>query len=301
MQEIGAGQHRLDAPIGIEMTGVDLSRPLKDAVFKSMLDALNRHAVLLIRDQHLDPAGLAAVARRFGPLQRFTMLQPKSQEHAERYLCPEEPDISLIGNLQVNGKRVAIFTSGAPDWHIDYMYRPRPNRCTVLYAVETPPDGADTLFSGLEAAYDALDEGLKREIQNLRGIYSVERLDAFFRLSEPTRPPLKTETIAANPPASHPLVRVHPATGRKGLFLVPNALSHIDGMSRETSLALAERLFEHAIRPAFHYRHIWRNGDFLIWDNLTTLHSATLFDGERHRRLLYRAMIASLPEAAPPP
>ncbi len=164
----------------------------------------------------------------------------------------------------------------------------------------TPPEGADTLFSSLEAAYDAFDEGLKREIDDLQGIYSVERLDAFFRISEPTRPPLMAETIAAHPPASHPLMRVHPATGRKGLFLAPNALSHIEGMSREESLALVERLFEHAIRPEFHYRHIWRNGDFLIWDNLTTLHSATRFDAERHRRLLYRAMIASLPEAAPP-
>ena len=301
MQEIGAGRHRLDAAIGVEMTGVDLSRPLGDADFRAMNDALNRHAVLLLRDQQLDPRSLAAVARRFGPLERFKMLQPKSQAHAERYLCPEEPDISLIGNLQVNGKRVSIFTNGAPDWHIDYMYRPSPNRCTLLYAVETPPEGADTLFSSLEAAYDALDEGLKREIEDLQGIYSVERLDEFFRLSEPTRPLLKAETIAANPPASHPLVRVHPATGRKGLFLVPNALSHIDGMSREESLALAERLFEHAIRPEFHYRHIWRNGDFLIWDNLTTLHSATVFDGERHRRLLYRAMIGASPESAPPP
>ena len=301
MQEVGAGRHRLDAAIGVEMTGVDLSRPLGDAVFRAMNDALNRHAVLLLRDQQLDPRSLAAVARRFGPLERFKMLQPKSQEHAERYLCPEEPDISLIGNLQVNGKRVSIFTNGAPDWHIDYMYRPSPNRCTLLYAVETPPEGADTLFSSLEAAYDALDEGLKREIEDLHDIYSVERLDAFFRLSEPTRPPLKAETIAAHPPASHPIVRTHPVTGRKGLFLVPNALSHIDGMSREESLALAEQLFEHAIRPEFHYRHIWRNGDFLIWDNLTTLHSATVFDGERHRRLLYRAMIGASPESAPPP
>jgi taurine dioxygenase len=167
--------------------------------------------------------------------------------------------------------------------------------------VETPPEGADTLFSSLEAAYDALDEGLKREIEDLQGVYSVEHLDAFFRTSEPTRPLLMAETIAANPPAFHPVVRVHPATGRKGLFLAPNALSHFDGMSREESLALAERLFEHAIRPAFHYRHIWRDGDFLVWDNLTTLHSAMLFDAERYRRLLYRAMIASFPEAAPPP
>jgi len=301
MREIGAGRHRLDAAIGVEITGVDLSRPLGDADFRAMNDALNRHAVLLLRDQQLDPRSLAAVARRFGPLERFKMLQPKSQAHAERYLCLEEPDISLIGNLQVNGKRVSIFTNGAPDWHIDYMYRPSPNRCTLLYAVETPPEGADTLFSSLEAAYDALDEGLKREIEDLQGIDSVERLDEFFRISEPTRPLLMAETIAANPPASHPLVRVHPATGRKGLFLAPNALSHIDGMSREESLALAERLFEHAIRPEFHYRHIWRNGDFLMWDNLTTLHSVTLFDGERHRRLLYRAMIGASPENAPPP
>jgi len=301
MQDTGAVRHRLDAAIGVEVTGVDLSRPLGDADLRTMTDALNRHAVLLLRDQQLDPKSLAAVARRFGPLERFKMLQPKSQEHAERYLCPEEPDISLIGNLRANGKRIAIFTNGAPDWHIDYMYRPRPNRCTLLYAVETPPVGADTLFSSLEAAYDALDEALKREIDDLQGIYSVERLDEFFRLSEPERPLLRADTIAANPPAIHPLVRRHPATGRKGLFLAPNALSHFDGMSREESLALAERLFEHAIRPAFHYRHVWRNGDFLLWDNLTTLHSATLFDGERHRRLLYRAMIGASPESAPPP
>jgi len=301
MQEIGAGRHRLDAAIGVEMNGVDLSRPLEGAALQAMNDALNHHAVLLLRDQQLDPRGLAAVARRFGPLERFKMLQPKSQAHAERYLYPEEPDISLIGNLRVNGKRVAILTNDAPDWHIDYMYRPSPNRYTALYAVETPPEGADTLFSSLEAAYDALDEGMKRDIDQLQGIYSVEHLDEFFRSSEPTRPPLMAETIAANPPASHPLVRVHPATGRKGLFLAPNALSHIEGMSRADSLALAERLFAHAIRPEFHYRHVWRNGDFLIWDNLTTLHSATVFDAERHRRLLYRAMIGAAPDDAPPP
>src|SRR5258708_36691763 len=136
MQEPGPSEHRLDGAIGVEMTGVDLSRPIENESLRAMIDALNRHAVLLIRGQHLDPRGLAAVARRFGPLQRFKMLQPKSKEHAERYLHPEEPDISLIGNLQMNGKRVAIFTNGAPDWHIDYMYRPRPNRCTLLHAVE---------------------------------------------------------------------------------------------------------------------------------------------------------------------
>jgi taurine dioxygenase len=301
MQELGAGRHRLEHAVGVEITGVDLSRPIDDVTFEAMLEAFNSHSVLLIRNQHLDPSGLASVARRFGPLERLRLLQPKSKEHSERYLCPEEPDISLIGNLEVDGKPIAAFTNGAPDWHIDNVYKPNPNQSTVLYAVETPPEGADTLFSGLQAAYDALDDGLKSEIEHLRCIYCVQRLDAFFRATQPARPRLTAATIAANPAMSHPLVRVHPATGRKGLFLAPQAMSHIEGMSREDSLALAQRLFEHAIRPEFQYRHKWRNGDFLIWDNLSTLHSATLFDAERHRRLLYRAMIGAPPESAPPP
>ena len=108
-----------------------------------------------------------------------------------------------------------------------------------------------------------------------------------------TRPPLSSRTIAEFPPASHPLVRVHPVTQRKSLCIAPDIMSHIEGMTRERSLELVRPLAEHAMRPEFLYRHRWRNGDFLMWDNRCTMHTATVFDAQRYQRLLYRAIIAA--------
>ncbi|MGI9415289.1 MAG: TauD/TfdA dioxygenase family protein [Hyphomicrobiales bacterium] len=283
---------RLDAAFGAEITGIDLSRPLDAATVADIQDAFDRHCLLLFRNQQLDPAAFARFARHFGPLLRFRLLQPRPGKHAEHYSCPEEPDVTVIGTVERNGWPAPMFTNSVGDWHIDEMYKPRPNRATALYAVETPGRGDDTVFAGMHAAYDALDDDTKARIEPLAGVYSVERLDAMFRASDPARPPLTERTLSANPPVRHPLVRSHPATGRNGLFIAREPLSHVEGVAPEASSALVHALAAHAVRPQFQYRHTWHAGDVLIWDNHFTMHRATAFDPGCCERLLLRTMIA---------
>ena len=197
-----------------------------------------------------------------------------------------------IGNLEVNGKARAMYTNASSDWHIDDLYKANPNEATALFAVRTPSSGGDTLFTGLRAAYEALDDAIKEKIKHLRCFYSMQRLDAQFRRRDVNRTPLTEVTIAANPPVSHPLVRVHPVTGKKGLLFSPEAMTRIEGMPEEASQGLAKTLADHALSRRFQYRHKWTDGDFLIWDNLSTMHRATEFDAENELRLLYRAIIS---------
>ena len=256
---------------------------LTDEAFGQIRNAFHKHSVLLIRDQSLTPTTFARFARRFGPLQISAN---------QRYCCPEEPDIMLIGNLRVNGELKSMFVNAAEDWHIDQIQTTRPNIATCLYAVETPPLGADTLLAGMSAAYEALDAGTRETIEDLEAVYSVECLDAVLRVQDPSRPPLSAQTLAEFPPATHPLVRVHSQTGRKSLCIAPDIMSHVIGMTREDSLELVRPLATHAISTEFIYRHHWRNGDVVIWDNRCTMHTATVFDAERYQRLLYRAIIS---------
>ena len=273
---------RLDEVVGVEITGVDLSQSISNTAFNQILDAFNRHSVLVIRDQHLDAPAFATFARRFGPLQISAN---------QRYCCADEPEIMLIGNLRVDGELKSMFVNAAEDWHIDQIQTARPNIATCLYAIETPPQGGDTMFAGMHAAYEALDEATKASIEDLNAIYSIECLDAVLRAQDPSRPPLSARQLADFPPATHPLVRRHPVTGRKSLCIAPDIMSHIEGMTREASQDLVRPLAEHAITPEHVYRHKWKNLDLVMWDNRCTMHTATVFDAKRYRRLLYRAII----------
>ena len=273
----------LDAALGVEVNGVDLASPLSDDALKRIRDAFNRHSVLLIRDQSLTATAFANFAHRFGPLQISAN---------QRYCCPDEPDIMLVGNLTEDGELKSMFVNAAEDWHIDQIQTARPNIATCLYAVETPPVGADTLFAGMHAAYEALDAETQELIAGLEAIYSVKCLDAVLRAQDPSRPPLSEQTLMEFPDATHPLVRIHPETGRKSLCVAPDIMSHIIGMTPDASAKLARGLAVHATQPEFVYRHRWRNGDVVMWDNRCTMHTATVFDAERYQRLLYRAIVS---------
>lgn len=291
----------IESVIGAEVAGVDLSQGLSDADFASLRNALHRHSLLLIRGQSFTPPTLAEFVRRFGPLQRFRLLQPRSKEHAERYLCEDEPDVMRVGNVEVNGRPKAMFTNASPDWHIDDLYKANPLQAIALFAIEAPRSGGDTLFAGLQAAYAALDRAMQQKIETLQCVYTVQRLDALHRRRDADRPPLSDETIAANPPVSHPLVRIQPVTGRKGLLFAPEMFPQVQGLSEEDSRPLIACLADHATSERFQYRHKWRNGDLLIWDNLSTLHRATEFDSDHDERLLYRAMISRISCGPCPP
>ena len=273
----------LDAALGVEVSGVDLSNPLSSHSFDAIQAALHEYAVLVVRKQSLTAARFAEFARCFGPLQLSAN---------QRYCCPEEPDIMLVGNLTVDGELKSMFVNAREDWHIDQIQTAKPNIATCLYAVETPPVGADTLFAGMHAAYKGLDARTRAQIENMEAVYSVECLDAALREQDPGRPPLSAKTLAEFPPATHPLVRLHPRTKRKSLCVAPDIMSHIVGMTPEASMELVQPLIAHATSDEFVYRHQWQNGDVVMWDNRCTMHTATVFDAERYRRLLYRAIIS---------
>ena len=288
----------LDAPFGAEITGLDLSEPISADAARLLRQAFDTRALVLIRDQDLDPGGIARFARLFGPLRRLRLFQPRPGKDPEYYSCPEEPDVTVVGTAKRDGWPKPMFTNSVENWHVDESYKPDPNRATVLYAITTPGVGDETAFADMQAAYEALDGATKEQVQALRGHYSIRCLDAIFRKSEPDRPPLRPETFSAHPPVSHPLVRVHPATGRKSLFMSPEVISHFDGMTPEASSALVDALAAHALRPTFQYRHAWRPGDLLLWDNHFTMHRATAFDAERYERLFLRTMIDDAGETA---
>ena len=285
---------RLDAVIGVEAKGIDLSQPLSETVFVALRDALRNNSILLIRGQSLSPPLMAKVMMRFGRLRRYKPLQPRSKDHAERYLCEDEPNIMRIGNLQVNGKPKSMFTNTSCDWHIDDLYKAHPHEATALFAVQTPSSGCDTLFTGLRAAYDTLEDTKKQEIDHLQCLYSVQRLDTFQRQNDVSRPPIIDETITSNPPVSRPLVRVDPVTRKKGLFFAQEIMPQVQGMSEKCSRVLIAGLANHATNARFQYRHKWADGDFLIWDNLSTMHRATEFSAGGKQRLLYRAMVSRM-------
>ena len=284
----GCAMRHLDArpltdAVGAEIRGLDVAGDPEQATIVAIRAALSHHGVVLFRGQSLDAPGLAAFSRRFGRL---------AHSGNQRYAAPDAADVMLVGNLVVDGEWKSMFTNGMEDWHVDQIYKQRPNTGTLLYAVEVPPVGGDTLFAGMTAAYDALDDTTRARIAPLEAVYTFEQLDATLRAQDPTRAPLTPEIIAAHPPATHPLVRVHPESGRKSLCISPEVMSHIVGMGREASLALARSLARHALAERFVYRHHWRPGNLVMWDNRCMMHTATVFDATRYRRLLYRTIIA---------
>ena len=212
--------------VGVEIRGLDVSGNPDDTTIDAIRTAFSRHGVVLFRDQSVDAPGLAAFSRRFGRL---------AHSGNQRYSAPDAADVMLVGNLVVVGEWKSMFTNGMEDWHVDQIYRQNPNTGALLYAVEVPPVGGDTLFAGMTAAWDALDDATKARIA-----------------------PLTPDVIAAHPPATHPLVRVHPESGRKSLCISPEVMSHIIGMDPEASLALARALAWHGLAERFVYRHRWR-------------------------------------------
>lgn len=263
--------------IGAEIRGVDLSRPLEDAQFARILEHFHRHGVIFFRGQKLDAAGLAAFSARFGEL---------DVHHMTEHTMPGLPQVRVLSNVKKDGKAIGI-SYGGMHWHSDLSYKPAPALATLLYALQCPPAGADTQFADMAGAFAALPP--ERQ-QALRGLEAVHDRNYRYAALYPNRPPLSPEQIAKVPPAVHPLVTVHPATGRPALFLAKDVVSGIVGMDEPAARKLIDELEAFATRPEFVYAHKWQTGDVLVWDNRCTLHRATPFD-TRHGRTLYRTQV----------
>ena len=263
--------------LGAEIHGVDLSQPLSDDAFARILELFHEHQVVCFRDQSLDAAALAAFSARFGPL---------DIHHMTEHVLPDLPQVRVLSNARRGGREIGI-TRGGMHWHSDLSYKPVPALATLLYGIDCPPEGADTQFVSMYAALESRPASERERLQKLRAVH-----DRNFRYSElyPNRPPLSAEQIAKVPPVEHPLVRVHPATGRKALYVAKDVVSRIVGMGERESRELIDDLEADATRPERIYSHRWRVGDVLVWDNRCTLHRATPYDN-RYTRTLYRTQV----------
>jgi alpha-ketoglutarate-dependent taurine dioxygenase len=261
-----------------EVTGLDLSKPF-DAETKGLVtQAFLDYQVLAFRGQCLTKDQQVAFTEQFGTLERHAIRNRGVGVH---------PLVHMVTNLNAEGNPSGTVKS--TQWHSDKSFRPAPSMATILHAVTLPPDGGDTCFANMYAAYAALPEAEKAELDNVQVVHSWElsRENVGRVVSE--------EEKRDAPPMTHPLIRVHPDTGRKGFFMGMHA-SHLEGMRMAEGRARVEALEAHATQPKFIYRHHWREGDVLMWDNRCLLHHAdTNFDAARHPRVLHRTCLRGTP------
>jgi len=263
----------LNEAIGIEFMGVDLRGDISDAQFGAIRDAWRANCVALFRGQTLDEAAQVRVAARFGELGKVL------HTHNGRSSLP---GVMYISNIRENGELIGALPDGEMFFHSDQCYVENPSVATMLYAMETPSKGGDTLFANMFAAYDALSSEMKARIEGLKAlnVYDYENA-ATVRGSQPRE---------GVPSFAHPVVRVHSVIGRKALYINRLMTHSIVGMDTAESEALLGALFAHQEQDRFVYRHVWTPGDLLIWDNRSALHARSDFDASE-RRLMRRTVI----------
>ncbi|HUN52747.1 MAG TPA: TauD/TfdA family dioxygenase [Candidatus Sulfotelmatobacter sp.] len=269
---------KLGPHMAVAAEGIDLAAPLAAADAAALRRALLDNLVLCIRGQSLAPVAYREAMRAFGPL----MLQTRSaSQHAE------VPEIMILSSEDRDelgdGKRIVV---GAA-WHSDDSYKAVPCSLTILYGVAVPPVGGDTQFINMYAAYDGLSAAMKARIAGLRVVHKYDSSRKGNRVAV-----LKAAEAATLPDVSHPLVRTHPETGRKALYMNPNRMEQIVGWERGASDALLDELIAHATQPKYQYRHKWRRGDILVWDNRCTMHKANADYPEGARREMHRLIVA---------
>ena len=272
----------LSPALGTEVIGLDVVRPVSDAVIEALQSALDEYCVLLFRGQRLDPAAHITFSRRFGALQEVAQKQ---------YQLDGQPLIYVIGNVEENGRAIGDPSVGRL-WHSDQSFLPHPAVGSLLYGVQCPPEGAATLFANMYAAYDALPPQMRAHIERLHAVHSFSEYYEALRERDPTQPELTDTRRALYPDVTHPLVRRNPRTGRKALYVNPGYATGIKEMPGPAGARLLRDLCDHATREEFVYAHAWRNGDVLFWDNLAVNHKGTPFDTARFVRRMHRTTVA---------
>ncbi|MBD8566467.1 TauD/TfdA family dioxygenase [Oxalobacteraceae sp. CFBP 8763] len=268
------------APLGAEVIGLDLSLPLATAALARLHRAHLDYHVLVFRDQHITPAQQVDFSRHFGALQIHVL---------RNFQLPEQPEVLVISNIQQDGKPVGLGDAGH-FWHSDLSYKETPSLGSMLHAQELPAEGGDTLFANQHAAWDALPDDLKREVEGLQAEHwYLARYDE-LRQRNPYRPQLTQAQIDEVKPVSHPVVRTHPETGRRALFVSEHFTTRILGVSAQRSRELLDLLFDYGTRAEHVYRHQWQPHDMVFWDNRSLMHLAAGCP-DHLRRKLYRTTI----------
>jgi taurine dioxygenase len=274
---------KLGASMGAEILGVDLNT-LDDATFEKIRGAFLEHQVIVVRDQDLSPQSQLAFSRRFGALE--------DQLNAH-YTVPDFPKVLVLSNDMKDGKPIGLI-DGGDFWHSDSSHRDRPSMATILYSIKNPAHGGDTEFANMYAAYEALPDAIKSRLARKNGIHAVSKLKNKRVTVSAKRPDAKDfyERQKSLPDQVWPLVRTHPETGRKALYVSPRFTIGIEGVAEEEADEILEFLFAHQIRPEFVYRHKWRDHDLVMWDNRCVIHHATGGYQYPDTRTMHRTVIA---------
>lgn len=269
---------RSGAPLGHEIRGVDIANGVSDADFEQIENALNEYGVVFIRDQHLSPEQHIAFSRRFGELESYPV---------GKFILPGHNEILVVSNIMEDGKAIGLVDAGR-NWHSDMTFVEKPPRCSLLYSLEVPhQDGkaiGDTLFVSTAAAWDGLPDDMQRRLAGLQArnsfsTYSGKKSDG------------REEDGKTMPDVVHPLVRTHPFSGRKCLYLSESVTVKIGDLDESGTARLIAQLIGHITRPEYSYRHNWRVGDLVIWDNCSSMHKAVFDYALPLRRRMHRTTV----------
>ncbi len=268
----------LDGPFGARVHGVDLSAPLDEASFGVIRRALLDHHVVAIPEQRLSAGQLAGFSRRFGELEPHLL---------EQFHHPDDPAVLVLSNWKgTDGRALGAANPPDPIYHSDLSYRPRPTFVTLLYALTVPDEGGDTLFIDMVEAFASLPGDIKARLSGLSAAHN-------YAYRYPER--LTAEQRAALVDVVHPVIRTHPDSGRRAIFINPSFTGPIVGLPEAEGEALKAQVYAHCLQPHRELRYRWRAGDLLMWDNAAVIHSATPAPEDRERTMLRTTVVGSVP------
>lgn len=274
----------LTPTFGAEIQDIQLTADMDDLTFAAVRDAWAAHELLLFRNQNLSEEDLIAFSQRFGKLEIHVR---------QEWLSSEHPEILVLSNMKKDGKSIGGLANSEINWHYDQIYLPRPAVGSLLFSVTIPPEGGSTYFADMCGVYEALPERLKSKINGRKAVQSYANFNSDHTIK--TKDAIKKKT----PDVEHPIVRVHPVTGREALYVCPGMTTQIIGLDEQESRSVLEELFEFSTQPEFVYRHNWQVGDALLWDNACTMHRRDDFD-DKYDRMMKRTTILPPEDRAVP-
>ncbi len=256
--------------VGARVTGIDLSRPIDAGVAQALRDAFVTHSVICVPRQDLEPEHQKEFAAVFGPVDdgNRTTTDPNKMQ--------SERGVMFVSNIRENGKPIGVLPDGEMHFHSDGAHRDSPYRATTLYALKVPSRGGETKFAAMAAAFEALPADKQKQLCGLKACH-------VFNYNKTTRAEMRRDDDTQH--AIHPLVKVHPDSGRRSLYLSRLMTRNIVGMEDEASESLLLELFDHCEKPEFVYAHPWEVGDLVIWDNRSVNHARNDFPAHEERLL----------------
>lgn len=274
----------LTPTFGAEVIGCQIEENPSPELIEAVKGLWARYKILLFRDQSITEASLVDFSRRFGELEIHVRTE---------FLSPENPEILYISNKKEGGKTIGILADTEVGWHYDQIYLPRPAVGSLLAAHTLPASGGNTEFADMTAAFEALPESVRNRLDGAEAIQSYEAFNNSYSV------PTSEEQKKRSPDIRQPVVRTHPVTGQKAIYICPGMTTEIVGWDKAESDEMLDYLFDWCVQPRFVYSHQWRDNDALLWDNACTMHRRDPFD-QNQMRLMKRTTIRPAEELAVP-